>query len=52
MTLEQKPNFKLQQKTLEAYNLQHQRSNPLLKQARLFLERRKNGSINSNLHNK
>lgn len=51
MTL-QKPNFKTQQKILEQYNLQHQRSNPLLKQAKFFLERRLNGCINSNLHDK
>jgi len=45
MTSVQKPKFKSQQKILEMYNAQHQRSNPMMKQAQAFLkkyEERKN----------
>jgi len=39
MTSIQKPKFKSQQNILEMYNAQHQRSNPMMKQAQEFLKR-------------
>lgn len=42
----QKPNFKLQDKILRQYNLQHQRTNPMLQQAKKFLTLRQNKQNN------
>lgn len=40
MILEQKPNFKTQDKILRQYNFQHQRVNPMIQQAKKFIELR------------
>jgi len=48
MTLQQKPNFQMQDKILRQYNLQHQRTNPLVQQAKRFLELREKRKTEEN----